>query len=626
MEVPQQTPEEQDVTLRSTGSRNRLPPIVAKTTNIFVGGAKGVHRTVAHPIRRRYDRHYHPRRPHGRKHLIADLCFVAAIAALIGLNAYLLIAQPNIFSKVQLSLEVPSSVQLGAAFEVKIAYSYDGDELLSDVTIALQADRLSILSVEPGTFDKRTNTIALPGTIAPGASGTVSFRAVTNAPMESDVQIRGTFHGVGATRSERRVIDTSIRVQGIAMSLVFEAPDIIPAHGFAKLAYQVSSRFEQPLWPITIVPEASGMTLSNAEAETYTHTEDSVSTWHDIHVRTSDSGTFPLRFRIERGARDDSPRELLGVLTHDVIVRDVPITVSLEVGTPSAPVEHVALGVEFPVTVHVGMNAGSAGILIDPFVDIMLDGPLAASSFSRNGDGLISPRGPRWLAPSGEVGGVLSYEASIIVPSTVDVERFSDDVAFQYVLTPRFVIDANSVSGIEHAGIVGESVVIPIVGELRLVSYARYFTQEGDQIGRGPLPPRVGATTSYWVTWDVRSVLQDAQQIVVRAQLPEGVEWTGRVAATAGHRVEFNPTTRSITWVVDTLDQTVGKTFPSASASFELALTPSAEQVGVSALLLDHAQAQYSDSVGDRSTVEAPAVTTNLLLDSHARGMGSVRD
>jgi len=30
---------------------------------------------------------------------------------------------------------------------------------------------------------------------------------------------------------------------------------------------------------------------------------------------------------------------------------------------------------------------------------------------------------------------------------------------------------------------------------LSVSAFARYFTPEGDQVGRGPLPPRVGTTT-----------------------------------------------------------------------------------------------------------------------------------
>ena len=45
----------------------------------------------------------------------------------------------------------------------------------------------------------------------------------------------------------------------------------------------------------------------------------------------------------------------------------------------------------------------------------------------------------------------------------------------------------------------GEKVNAPLSTDLSLRTEVRYFTPEGDQLGRGPLPPTVGETTKYWV-------------------------------------------------------------------------------------------------------------------------------
>ncbi len=108
----------------------------------------------------------------------------------------------------------------------------------------------------------------------------------------------------------------------------------------------------------------------------------------------------------------------------------------------------------------------------------------------------------------------------------------------------------------------------------------RFDTDEGDQIGVGPMPPRVGEATRMWVTWSLSSTNADLSRVQFRALLPMGVRWTGKSALPNGG-------------YLDQIEQTTLWTLPSwsaddggATASFEIELRPTQRMRGLNARLL----------------------------------------
>lgn len=96
-----------------------------------------------------------------------------------------------------------------------------------------------------------------------------------------------------------------------------------------------------------------------------------------------------------------------------------------------------------------------------------------------------------------------------------------------------------------------------------------YTTPSGDQLGTGPNPPRVGETTTYWVTWTVTSTEQEMTNVDIRGTLLSDVRATGRYASVLPGT--FIATASTVTWVVPSLPVTRGN---AARFSFEVAVTP----------------------------------------------------
>lgn len=482
-----------------------LPPILAKTVNLCVNCVVAPGRMAARMARSRHERHYHSRHRFGRHHLAADVGFVVAVLALIGINGYLFGVRPRTsLSAVQLEWSTaPATVRSGDALTFTLAFRHGGDEPLEDTTVALRLpEHFLVQSVAPDAYDAMTHTMRI-GALAPGASGRVVVHGITDAPDGATLRIEGTFHGKGATRSERVIANGSVEVHGVAVSFA-------------------------------IGPQGDGPAI----------------------VRLGQ----PVEIGASYYAAEDKPT-LLDARMFRITVSG-PLPTKITAITPSAVVRR--------------------GEIRWPF---------------------------RGVRPAGETTG----EAFLFTPPK-EVSGNTNRVA--YVFTPELIL-AEDDNGVPTARIVGPPLTLAVAGELRVTTTARYFTPEGDQVGRGPLPPRVGQTTKYWMTWDMQNILRNADQVAVRAVLPGGVEWTGRSMTVDGDGPTFDVASRTVTW-------TIGKLERAMSASYELAVTPTAEQAGSFATLLGETTARGVDDLGTELAVTAPAVTTELLEDERARGKGIV--
>lgn len=487
-----------------------LPPILVRTVNFCVNCVVAPGRMAARMVRSRHDRHYHTRYRFGRHHLAADVGFVVAILVLLGINGYLFFVRPSIFSSaVKLEWVTESAtVRSGDSLTFTLTFRHDGDELLADATVALRLpEHFLVRSVVPDTYDALTNTVRI-GVLAPGASGRVAVHGITDAPDGATLRIEGTFHGKGATRSERVVANGDVEVRGVAVSFAIGPQGDGPAIVRLGQAIEIGA--------------------------SYYAAEDEPSSLDARAFRVTVSGPLPAK---------------INAITSGAVVR--------------------------------------RGEIRWPFRGVRLAGETTGEAF------LLTP------------------------PKSTNSRMDTNDTnSVAYILTPELIL-AEDAQGAPTARIVGSPLTLEIAGELRATVSARYFTPEGDQVGRGPLPPRVGQTTKYWVTWDAQNILRNADQVTVRAALPDGVEWTERMTATDGDGPTFDATNRTVTWAIGKLERAM-------SASFEIAVTPTVGQMGSFATLLAESTVQGVDGLGIELKATGPEVTTELPLDERARGKGRV--
>lgn len=161
---------------------------------------------------------------------------------------------------------------------------------------------------------------------------------------------------------------------------------------------------------------------------------------------------------------------------------------------------------------------------------------------------------------------------------------------------------------------------LPISGHLALDGVAAYYTQDGDQIGTGPIPPKVGATTKYRMILSPSVTTSAVNALEVTATLPLNVEWTGRTSVSLGGAIDFLPSTRTVRWRTEQLPAWTGTSLAQAIASFEVALTPTKEDAGRVVTLLKNVAAVGADSV---TGLGLHAVLGDITTEIKGVGRGS---
>lgn len=160
----------------------------------------------------------------------------------------------------------------------------------------------------------------------------------------------------------------------------------------------------------------------------------------------------------------------------------------------------------------------------------------------------------------------------------------------------------------------GNPALIKINSKLVLAEKGFYW-EEGKFKNSGPMPPRVGQTTTYTIHWQLINLSNDSNNVKVAAVLPAGAGWSGSTSAANG-TINFDSITRTVIWDVGTIPANVGIKLPVYEAVFQVSITPSQSDIGKSPSILGQAEARGTDSfTGIELSSSVPAKTTELRED-----------
>lgn len=150
-----------------------------------------------------------------------------------------------------------------------------------------------------------------------------------------------------------------------------------------------------------------------------------------------------------------------------------------------------------------------------------------------------------------------------------------------------------------------------------VLSQKGYFQEDvfGNQ---GPLPPKIGETTTYTIIWQIKNYYNDMKNVKVKAILPKQVQLTGKIfPEEESQKFAFDSQSREIVWAIGDLATGQGVITPASNISFQIAITPDASQKDETPQLIGEAKIIGEDQ-WTREIVEAktPAITTALPDDS----------
>jgi len=170
-----------------------------------------------------------------------------------------------------------------------------------------------------------------------------------------------------------------------------------------------------------------------------------------------------------------------------------------------------------------------------------------------------------------------------------------------------------------------ETVTVKINSRVTLNCEGRYYSEEREKLGEGPLPPQVGETTTYRIFWYLSNTTNDLSEVEVKSSLPEDIYWTGKNISSSTGDLSFDPITREITWKISRLPAGTGRVYSQLSASFEVSTTPTEEDLGLVKVLCDKTTLSATDDfTSTLLSASCDSITSDLKDDIYAQGKGIV--
>jgi len=146
-----------------------------------------------------------------------------------------------------------------------------------------------------------------------------------------------------------------------------------------------------------------------------------------------------------------------------------------------------------------------------------------------------------------------------------------------------------------------------------VVTQKGYF--EDEVFGNsGPIPPKVGESTTYTIMWQVKNYYNDVKNVKVKAILPQNLKLTGKIfPEEETEKFTFDSQSREIVWNTGDLKVAQGILSPAPNIAFQVVLTPDSAQIGQTPEIIGQAKLGGEDS-WTKETLRQTASNINTTL------------
>lgn len=576
-----------------------------------------------HALEVHYQRRYHLQFSHARKLFIFDMLLLASIFVIGGSALFWYTYDPTVTKLVSLNMTATghgeiNRVKSGELITLKISYQNNSDRVLKDAIIKINIPPGFLVRISPQNFSTSTQSISVAN-MKPREGGELVFTGQffgepgKNFPAAAELIYRqeniNRFEvktaGILATPADSVLVVSATFPETIYSSGNWEVPVTIKNTGSESLS-NISVPFPT-VKGLTFFWQETGITKKPLVIKALAPNE-------------TTTGTLRFSSQLPKDITELTISVIPQIQINNQYFNQAAYNSKMAVLHPGLKVSSnwnentVRPGERTNLQVKVE-NTGSTE-LRDVTITIPLPSNLvnaretaaASKSILRGSTLTISAREFPSLSsiPRGE-----SRDISLVI---VISNRPSGGTEFNLPFTVSTVVPNN----IDKFEIKGTSNSIKLGTYIVLDADAHYYSLEGDQIGRGPLPPKVGKETKYWALLTLSNGTAEANNVTLSATLAPGAVWTGKTSVTRGREPIYNPANRTVTWTVSSVS--AGE---SVSINFELAVTPTEAERGSIPLLLTNIRASATDSVTQKGlAANAGSLNASLTTDTIGKAKG----
>ncbi len=552
-----------------------------------------------------YHTRYHGIYKHAKQLFVFDLCLLALAIGMLGTSLFFFLWKPGITDLIELRISLGDARLLsGEGAHLALDYTNHSKRVLQNVTLAVKLPDGFILNTStlPNNFHPEDSTFTIPD-LKPGANGHIDLYGTLWSEVRGHDTILESFSYIpdGSTEREQKTASYFINLPGSIVGSSLTIASTTFARVPTPFTYTIQNNSTSSLSHITV---AANYPLTTS------------STVHDILLAAG--STYTLRGTLALPANATAPVQFSTAIdirgrTLTQRIDSVPVTILAPRITSAArfaePVRFVEPGQKIPLIVswknsgtvsvrHLSMRIGFTPGMVD------LNATARENKLHVDKNTLVVDETNRTALANGSPGAEDSFTLTVVLAPAFNLGQ-TVNARFKAVTTMYADSTDATATGYSEEGTPAEAAVASTV---TLHAEARYFTDEGDQLGRGPLPPAVGQTTKYWIMVTVDNTTNEIKDASFSATLPQGAVFTGNQSVTIGPELKYNPGNRTVAWSYSSLP-------PNSQTGlyFEVAVTPTVEQVGKVLQLTNTTFFAATDvQVGKQYNLSRPGLTNQL--------------
>jgi|GEM_PF-511746 len=529
--------------------------------------------------------------------------------------------------QVQLKIDLPPAVNLNEEITITIPYANNNPVGLKDAHLTINVPSNFLISNTSPQADSIGKSSAewILGDLPPQQSKVLELKGRFTGRDEDSVSFKSLliYTPNNFNSKFQNEASASTRVIGVPLSLFVDATRTV-ASGYA-ISYQIKVRNNggEPFQELKIrMAYPSGFSFVNSSTPL---TGDSKNVWSIPTILSNEEKVLTIEGKMEGTVGDqkylavmigrEDPDGFKEYIKKEAAteITEPPIAISQAVSNEQTVVHK---GDQLNFTINYANKADRA--IGQAIVKLKLTGPVFDyKSIEVEDGGWYDPNNSEVVWQGGKVpalalinpgdSGKLTFGIKIasFIPFTTDKKSNFTSQSTVSIESPEMPTPIG-----QNKIVTGNTLDFKLSSAAGLTSTV--FYSDGTIPNSGPIPPTVGKKTTYTVHWTLTNAFNDLRGAEVKTVLPYGVEWVNKVFPSK-NGVAYNERTREVVWNLERIPAGAGIDKPSSSLVFQVALTPTDDDVGKAPDLIGDTSFKGTDTF-TQETISLTARRTNTTL------------
>jgi hypothetical protein len=573
---------------------------------------------IHHHLHRHYHARYHGKYTHAKQLFIFDIFLLILAVVILISGVVFLLKKPVVKDDVEMivTTNIPT-LKSGTPMKLTIEFTNTSKTTLYPSTLAIRLPHGFIVdrNQTPESILNKENTISITAPLAPGAKGHVDIAGQWWVDQSQPEILFATlsYYTDKHTELNQKIISFTPAIPSSILETHLDIATSSFPNQSIPFTYSLTNTSDKPTTHITLLPNWQGtITITSTILEDFTIAPHETKTISGTVTAPKSADIYNFGIRSQVTVQDYTFKQTTNQEPVQVVYPTIVSEARLSKTTP-----YIEPGQEIPINIHwrndstFTLTNQRLHIRLSPKGVIDMTKTALTNGITIEGDDLIITSAQKTALANGAPGAEDTFDLKLETLPTFKItgEKVNLDII------PRIEAQALSIKEQQFTR-EGNKISIPIASEVALTrNEVRYYTPEGDQIGRGTLPPQVGKTTKYWILLQIANTTNELKDATLKIHLAPGVTFsTSNQSVTLGPQVQFNKDTNTVEWNYSNV--------PANSRTgwnFMVEVTPTVDQIGKTLSLITSGTFTATDGIVKKE-FEIKFAEMNNVLPGNDKG------